>query len=699
MLVYSFYPFIIELSFYVRDTENRLEMYYMSDSPYSPARFCRCLIFTGNNKYYAAIRIILLITIVTSFVYLLKSQVYEQCNCSMKSSNIEQDFQHAENYYTTLTNIVLLVWGVVNFFLLNVALLLNSDGVFDAFLIFDITGLCNGDFFLRLIPVAVFLKDHKKQRTSLKIQKLSLILTYKFWSKIFFINSITSSCKCRLVRYIITFSINVILILCSTFCPLVCILHAFYVRFISLVGMCIFSSHMSKISETKPCITWILQFIGNIFIHGGALAYIITSYIYAFNIFFYGISYLIQFCIYTTLLAVPHFSVEKFIYVIYLTSLVLYICRYIYQFTKLYKNLLKEVLDLTEDKCIPVKCFKEIVDKYFPLRREVFFLFIKIISSVLFFLIIFDTMQRVGYVNTGAQPDLTTFITLLFLFGPPRIVEILLVTEFTSRVHMKHLEIKEIVEGMRNAMNDNSNTTVDILSEPEISQCTFCNCIYKKCKTNFEHPKINAPKQSDNELDNNGGTESVTCERCGQNICCFEDGQNCCRCCCSCCSCCSSCCCCYCVLRFIYTLCCACICPGHLNKCVCLISKVKTKKEVNSIDVETYPFEIECCCILLPENQEDTNPITQEDTNPITQDTNPKTREDTNPKTSEDTNRKTLEDTNLITQDTNPINQEDTNLITQEDTNSITQDTNYIALEDIALLKTEEDTDVEDTLL
>ncbi|XP_056007173.1 uncharacterized protein LOC125665958 isoform X2 [Ostrea edulis] len=299
--------------------------------------------------------------------------------------------------------------------------------------------------------------------------------------------------------------------------------------------------------------------------------------------------------------------------------------------------------------------------------------------SVLFFLIIFDTMQRVGYVKIGVQPDLTTFITLLFLFGPPRIVEVLLVTDFTSRVHMKHFEIKEIVEGMRNVMNDNSVTTVNILSEPEISQlmkCALCNCIYRKCKTNFEHPKIYAPKQSANdsgiEVNSKEDTESVTREKGGQNLCCSEDGQNCCCCCCRCCCC--RCCCC-CVLRFIYTLCCACICPVHLQKCLCCLI-LKVKKDENSIDVKTYPFEIECCCISLPGNQEDTNPKTLEDTNP-------KTSEDTNPINQEDTDPITQEGTNLITQDTNPIN----------------QDTKFIALEDIPLLNTEEDTGVEDTPL
>lgn len=52
-------------------------------------------------------------------------------------------------------------------------------------------------------------------------------------------------------------------------------------------------------------------------------------------------------------------------------------------------------------------------------------------------------MRTVGYIKFGAQPDLTTVISLIFLFGPPRFVEALLMTDFTSRVHMKEKEIKE----------------------------------------------------------------------------------------------------------------------------------------------------------------------------------------------------------------------------------------------------------------
>lgn len=54
-------------------------------------------------------------------------------------------------------------------------------------------------------------------------------------------------------------------------------------------------------------------------------------------------------------------------------------------------------------------------------------------------------MKTVGYmyIKFGAQPDLTTVISLGFFIGPPRLVEALLMTYFTSRVNMKEREIKE----------------------------------------------------------------------------------------------------------------------------------------------------------------------------------------------------------------------------------------------------------------
>lgn len=98
---------------------------------------------------------------------------------------------------------------------------------------------------------------------------------------------------------------------------------------------------------------------------------------------------------------------------------------------------------MQDETSIQIEHFDEVVAKHFPLSNEIVYLFVKIILSCLFFAIIYDTMETVGYIRFGAQQDLTTVISLIFLFGPPRLVEALLMTDFTSRVNMKEKEIKE----------------------------------------------------------------------------------------------------------------------------------------------------------------------------------------------------------------------------------------------------------------
>lgn len=66
--------------------------------------------------------------------------------------------------------------------------------------------------------------------------------------------------------------------------------------------------------------------------------------------------------------------------------------------------------------------------------------------SFLFFVFIYDTMQKVGYIKFEAQPDLTTVITFLFCFEPPRFNEGLFMTDFTSRVYMNEEEIKQNIQ-------------------------------------------------------------------------------------------------------------------------------------------------------------------------------------------------------------------------------------------------------------
>lgn len=188
---------------------------------------------------------------------------------------------------------------------------------------------------------------------------------------------------------------------------------------------------------------------------------------FVFQYIFNGMSYVIQFVIFTLLFAVPRFSIQSYIYVIFITSLVFHIFRYIYQFTKLYKTLLETILKLQGENSIAIQHFDLIVMKHFPVSNESFYLFLKVMLSSLFFVIIYDTMQKVGYIRFGAQPDLTTVITFFFFFGPPRLIEGLFMTDFTSRVYMKEEEIKEDIEKLANNVSESR----DVKPSEDIKIC------------------------------------------------------------------------------------------------------------------------------------------------------------------------------------------------------------------------------------
>lgn len=191
-------------------------------------------------------------------------------------------------------------------------------------------------------------------------------------------------------------------------------------------------------------------------------------------------SYVIQFFIFTFFLAVPHFPIQSYIYVIFLTSVIIYISRFVFQFTDLYKSLLEKILDIQDKTSIRIEHFDEIVEKHFPLSNEIFYLFVKVMFSFLFFAIIFDTMKTVGYIKSGTQPDLTTVISLIFLFGPPRLVEALLMTDFTSRVHMKEQEIRKDLEKTMES-NIKENEPTNHMKEKEIR-----NDLQKSMESNTE---------------------------------------------------------------------------------------------------------------------------------------------------------------------------------------------------------------------
>lgn len=144
----------------------------------------------------------------TTLVYYIKSEVHDHCNCSLKSSNDNQSFQHAENIYISSPELV--VWGALHFVLVNICVLVNSDGSLDDFIIFDFTNIFNNGTLLKTVNVSIFISNNdvqqnqiqndqeqqqydqdeshqqqSKKRVSHKIRKIFLCLSYSFWSKIF----------------------------------------------------------------------------------------------------------------------------------------------------------------------------------------------------------------------------------------------------------------------------------------------------------------------------------------------------------------------------------------------------------------------------------------------------------------------------------------------------------------------------------
>lgn len=154
LFTYCFYPLAMEMAFYIEDRKMRQGFYYMSESPYGPSVFCKRILFAGNNKYLATLRVILIVTVLTTLVYYIKSEVHDLCKCLLKSSNDNQSFMHAENIYINSPELVF--WGAVHFVIINVCVLVNSDGILDDFVIFDISNIFNHGTILKTVRVSYF---------------------------------------------------------------------------------------------------------------------------------------------------------------------------------------------------------------------------------------------------------------------------------------------------------------------------------------------------------------------------------------------------------------------------------------------------------------------------------------------------------------------------------------------------------------
>lgn len=459
LLAYSFYPIIIEVPFYIEDRKTDSGNYYMSDSPYCVSKCFKRLFFSGNNKYIATLRILFCVLLLITLVYYLKSESYDLCNCSLEIDIYETIFFDAENFTIYNNPPVAIALGVIHFMIVNICVILNSDGKFDDFDLIDLTKLWRKSFPMKTVPVSEFLPRWENEKMmSYKIKKLSLLFSFKFWTRALFANSIKNKENRKWLFFHLLCPIQLIanfaMVLCCILCPVVFMVYIMFVKI-----------PIKRLCPGDPCSRIVIP----LFLRIIAVVYLTFTYLLSFNIFFNGMSYVIQFIIFTLLVAVPRLPIQYYIYAIYITSTVYYIARYFHQFTKLYKKLLESILTIREQNSISIKHFDIIVSRHFPISNEVFYLCVKQLFSCLFFVIVYDTMESVGNIKLGAQPDLTTVISLFFIYGPPRLLEAIFVKDFTSRVYMKENKIKEDLEALANGRNPFA------LENPyEIKPCNSC---------------------------------------------------------------------------------------------------------------------------------------------------------------------------------------------------------------------------------
>lgn len=181
LCMYSFYPIFMEMAFYVEDRKADDWKYYMSDSPYSPSIIGKRLIFLENNKYLATLRILVIAKLLTSLVYYLKSEIYHSCNCSLKLPNDDKSSPDVENFYKIFSSEFAL--GVIHFIIVTSCVFLIQMEVL-MILYCLISQTCGSSIFLWQLYLYLCFSRVLALK-SYKIQKLSLLFSYRFWLKFY----------------------------------------------------------------------------------------------------------------------------------------------------------------------------------------------------------------------------------------------------------------------------------------------------------------------------------------------------------------------------------------------------------------------------------------------------------------------------------------------------------------------------------
>ena len=170
LFVYSFFPFFIEMAFYIEDRKRNDGYFFGSESPYGPSVILTRILFSGNSKHIAILRITLLLILLSCGGYLVKECFYNSCQCSLKSSNRNTSFLDAEHFYVSRKEgpIIWAILGGLHFIIIIRSILSNSHGRLDEFVIFDFFNILKCDFFLKTVKVSIFIPEEKKVEESIE---------------------------------------------------------------------------------------------------------------------------------------------------------------------------------------------------------------------------------------------------------------------------------------------------------------------------------------------------------------------------------------------------------------------------------------------------------------------------------------------------------------------------------------------------
>jgi hypothetical protein len=467
----------------------QLLVYTKADYPYTPRRLFLYIIYktgkirqTSNVKKgeqllrnaSAGVRSSILITLVAGLVYAIKVLYIEKCNdCLPPNALLYNEVYLFSSYYSKnhfSTPIIFLTpLSFLTLVLLNSYIFALSSKLPDEILLIDV-----GAF--RSIPASKFTQntnyiDKNKTISQQILNRFYLVFSFKFWCKVYLIPlMVENPCLlcCKVILSLPIFLINIILVIIFSVVPIVNQMNNLFL--IIFRKNCSFN--ICKPSKDK-CTCSCLPIVLALLISGVSIFFFLEV-----NLIYIGMSCMVQFLIYFVFVGIPHlYSTQVRIFLL-LTAVTTYMSKFFLDFFLLYRLLLQKVIQIKGTKEIEIKHFDVIVQHCFPVTREVFFLFAKVLMTSFLLIIMYLTLNELNFLDGENSFDLNTFLMYVFVLLTPGLLEILFFESNADKVERMHDELDEQVRNLENFYDsENENfSDVNLLDGTCLKRLCLCCC-------------------------------------------------------------------------------------------------------------------------------------------------------------------------------------------------------------------------------